>query len=219
MSADTLALVEEVFGPCVDVSETEEGQRWCREIAEVEAGDRRHRAAVRRNRRGRVSESENVERLVKAAEALYEWAERKMPERIDKKGWTELREALDTVIDEGLAALSDPGVDGLGASHAGGSDTEKRAAWANYPASGSQRLRVLEEIAWAHDDGCTDYELEQTLDSKRPSPGNRRGELVVGGWVVDSGRRRPTDTGNEAIVWVLTAAGRKAFDEERSVGS
>lgn len=43
---------------------------------------------------------------------------------------------------------------------------------------------------------------------ERPSAGNRRGELVTGGWVIDSGRRRPTRSGQPAVVWVLSAEGR-----------
>lgn len=103
--------------------------------------------------------------------------------------------------------LSDPSAPTADPAHHG-RQTEAVAAWQNLPRSGSQRLRVLEAIARAGDEGRTDAELEDRLGMLRPSPGNRRGELVAGGWVRDSGRRRPTRTGSPAVVWVLTEAGR-----------
>lgn len=94
-----------------------------------------------------------------------------------------------------------------GLSHNRDHDTSRRAAWDNAPRSGSQRARVL--LSLAHR-ASTDYELERLLNMKRPSPGNRRGELVTGGFVVDSGQRRPTDTGSLAIVWEVTDKGAAA---------
>lgn len=74
--------------------------------------------------------------------------------------------------------------------------------------TGTQRAAVLLAIDVAGDYGRTDYELERNLGLKRPSPGNRRGELVDAGLVEDSGRTRPTDTGHAAVVWVATEQGR-----------
>jgi len=71
------------------------------------------------------------------------------------------------------------------------------------------------------EDGLTDYEMERIL--ARTSHGGRhqsvsaaRNSLMKDGYVEDSGRRRPTDTGNDAIVWVLTswAADRIAAGRE-----
>lgn len=98
-----------------------------------------------------------------------------------------------------------------GPSHAGGHATERAAAAANAGRSGSQRRRVLEAIAGAGSDGHTDFELERLLGLNRPSPGNRRGELVTAGLVANSGRTRKTNTGSPAVVWVLTDAGREVF--------
>ena len=53
--------------------------------------------------------------------------------------------------------------------------------------------------------GASDFELWTTGIGARPHvPGTRREELQRDGWpIVDSGRRRRTDTGAQAIVWVL----------------
>lgn len=113
-------------------------------------------------------------------------------------------------------SLSDPGRDSVGAHHRHGGDTERRAAYEAMPGSGTTRRRVLTSIAAAGEWGRTDQELEEELGLLRPTGGNRRGELVDGGWVRDSGRRRPTRSGKPAIVWILTAPGRERFDREGS---
>ena len=79
------------------------------------------------------------------------------------------------------------------------------ARFAAFPAPGTPRHRVLTAIWSSMPEGCTDQELEHELNLARPTPGNRRGELVAGGWVEDSGRRRATTKGKRAVVWVLTA--------------
>jgi len=113
--------------------------------------------------------------------------------------------------------LSDPLAVTEPAHH--GRDTERAAAYAVMPNVGTQRMRVLVAIALAGDDGRTDQELEDELEMRRPSPGNRRGELVLGGWVRDSGRRRPTHSGGPANVWILTEAGRSRLGAEPGAGS
>lgn len=129
---------------------------------------------------------------------------------LDRQG-TQLRTPVRDAVNELRATiepslfdrpLSDPAVNRPGRAHRG--DTEIAAAYAVWPRTGSVRLRVLTSIARAGTEGRTDQELEHRLDLARPSPGNRRGELVTGGWVRDSGLRRPTTSGNPAVVWVLT---------------
>ena len=108
-------------------------------------------------------------------------------------------------------SLSDPAANLPGAHH--GRETERAAAYEIVPKSGTQRLRVLAAIAIAEDLGRTDQELEELLDMPRPSPGNRRGELMAGGWVRDSGKRRPTRSGKDAVVWVLTEDGDRRLEQ------
>lgn len=114
---------------------------------------------------------------------------------------------LRTAIEPSLFdPLSDPTADLPGRSH--GRATELAAAYAITPKSGTTRAAVLAAIASASRDGRTDQELEDQLHMHRPTPGNRRGELVRGGWVRDSGERRLTHAGNPAVVWVLTEEGQ-----------
>lgn len=110
--------------------------------------------------------------------------------------------------------LSDPAANTVGKSH--GRTTEDAAKWAAYPKSGGHRERVLDALAQSFH-GYTDQELEHLLNLPRPSAGNRRGELVAGGWVRDSGRTRRTEAGNEATVWVMTHEGRMAWRQKRAV--
>lgn len=108
-------------------------------------------------------------------------------------------------------ARPDPSRPLEGRRHADGGDTERHAARAVAPRSGTQRAAVLEVLraAQASGDGCTDYELWRLGIGARPHvPGTRREELIADGWpIVDSGLRRPTDTGSPAIVWRLIERG------------
>lgn len=100
-------------------------------------------------------------------------------------------------------------------------ETSGGAARANAPRSGTQRARVLDaidrcELVGSYPDGITDQELEYLLDVPRPSPGNRRGELVKAGLVEDSGVRRSTTSGNPAVVWRCTPRGVEVARELRA---
>lgn len=103
----------------------------------------------------------------------------------------------------------DPGRPLRGRHHSIGPDTERLAAARVAPRSGSQRARVLEMFR-AHPEGLTDYELWTLgqIGARPHVPATRREELIFDGWpIVDSGRRRLTDTGTPAVVWVLIEEG------------
>lgn len=103
-------------------------------------------------------------------------------------------------------ALPDPTADRVGRFHADGPETEREAAELVMPRSGSQRARILTQLYAVGEHGATDYELNELLNPGRRSvcAGTRRAELIRDGWpIVDSGRRRPTDTATPAIVWIL----------------
>jgi hypothetical protein len=110
----------------------------------------------------------------------------------------------------GLAADMDRqlelGLDRPGKARRDGPDTSKRAALEVAPRTGTQRRRVLDAIASASSGGLTDEQLQTRLgmsgDSERP----RRVELVEGGWIKDSGLRRPSGSGQDSIVWELARA-------------
>lgn len=73
--------------------------------------------------------------------------------------------------------------------------------------AGSQRTRVLRALAWADQDGLTDFELADAIGSRQTSCGVRRSELVKLGLVMDSERHRKAPSGANAIVWICTPHG------------
>ena len=104
--------------------------------------------------------------------------------------------------------LPDPEREMIGRFHSDGRATELHAAARDLPKRGTQRARVLEAIQNAPD-GVTDYELWHVhgVGARPHVPGTRREELIRDGWPIrDSGRRRQTDTGSPAIVWVYEGA-------------
>ncbi len=73
------------------------------------------------------------------------------------------------------------------------------------------RGRVLDFIVARGSYGATDDEGEAALGIKPQSYTPRRGELVKLGRVMDSGRRRMTESGCPAAVWVATPSGAAQF--------
>jgi len=55
--------------------------------------------------------------------------------------------------------------------------------------------------------GLTDEEIEDKLVAKHQTVSACRNNLMKKKWVEDSGERRPTSSGRDAIVWVLTPEG------------
>lgn len=108
-------------------------------------------------------------------------------------------------------ALPDPDEDRPGAAHRGAGDTERGSAWAIFPRTGTWRRRVLDAIGRSDDHGRTDWELHQELGGMLYTVAPRRNELLNGGWIMDSGRRRRTNSRNAAIVWVLSERGRREW--------
>lgn len=121
---------------------------------------------------------------------------------------------------DGLAAAADASAviaPGQPAAHAAGHATEAQAATRVRLVAGTLRAKVLAELVAAtigpDAGGLTDVELEAALDLRRPTGGNRRGELVRLGLVerltYDDGVTvtRPTSTGSPATVWRATARG------------
>jgi hypothetical protein len=99
----------------------------------------------------------------------------------------------------------DPGREMTGRYHSDGPDTERIAAAAVAPRSGTQREAVLAHLRHVGRRGATDYELHASGIGARPHvAGTRREELIADGWTIqDTGERRLTDTGTPAIVWRL----------------
>lgn len=79
-------------------------------------------------------------------------------------------------------------------------DTSKQAALRIAPKTGTKRATVLAAITRSAD-GLTDEEMQQQIPMSANTQRPRRVELVEGGFIRDSGRRRKTSSDDLAIVW------------------
>jgi len=70
--------------------------------------------------------------------------------------------------------------------------------------SGNARERIYNVIK-AHPEGLTVHELRQLITMHFHTVAARVSDLNLEGWLVDSGRRRATDTGAMATVWVVAS--------------
>ena len=78
-----------------------------------------------------------------------------------------------------------------------------RSAWIkSRPKAGTLRALLLAHLEQCGGDGATDEEMQTQLDMNPNTQRPRRVELHQGGLIVDSGRRRPTRSGSQAVVWV-----------------
>lgn len=114
-------------------------------------------------------------------------------------------------IDPEDEELSNPSINKLPGSRKGARSTSKRAALHHYPRSGSARLRVLEAFAELDPIGMTHEELTEMLSPKNLGLStfrSRASELEDGGWLEDSGERRPSRANEPITVWRLTDKAR-----------
>lgn len=81
-------------------------------------------------------------------------------------------------------------------------DTSHTAATNASKRGPSQRRRTWEALIRLGE--ATDYELAEATHILRSSAAKRRQELQQLGHVIDTGKRRPTDTGTMAIVWAAS---------------
>lgn len=150
--------------------------------------------------------------VVRWAEDMFRWHETHDPERLNRPGWKMGRELVAdylAVLDEESAQLSDVDANTSGLARSTSHPTDRKAAWEITPKTGTVRRSVLDLLV-ASADGLTHPELEALMEGKS-SPSSVRtrcSELVEGGWVEDSGSTRPTISGQDAIVWVVTSLGR-----------
>ena len=89
-------------------------------------------------------------------------------------------------------------------------DTARAAALAAWPKTGTQRAQVLAALARFD---LTDEQIQRWTALPANTERPRRVELVRGGWVTDSGQRRKTEAGLEAVVWTLTDKARQQIGE------
>lgn len=87
------------------------------------------------------------------------------------------------------------------------SDTSRLAAADIRRSAGQLRVRVLGYVATFDEHGATCSEVEQALGMLHQSASARIRELVQGGYLTDSTKRRDTAHGRKAVVWVPTELG------------
>lgn len=95
-----------------------------------------------------------------------------------------------------------PDEPGPGKVRSNSPDTSRAARLAVAPRTGTQRERVLRYLLA---NPATDEAIETALGLSHTP---RRLELVEGGWVEDSGQRRPTTRKTNAVVWRATDRAR-----------
>lgn len=204
-------LIQRVFPGAVEVSRHDTGANAPSTPDGGSGGPDTHGTpseALHGARRARSAPNPKVVELIDAVEAMVGWFGDNEPARLDRPGWQRIVAAV-AGVKGSAAALADPSADRVQLRAAAG-QTEKAAAAVAFPHSGTQRMAVLDAIDNALD-GCTDDELADltglSLNAVRP----RRGELVDGGWIEDTGKLRDSAAGNPAIVWGLTQAAEHEY--------
>lgn len=83
--------------------------------------------------------------------------------------------------------------------------------------AGTRRRQVFDCIARSMSTGMTDDEIERMMGKSHQTISATRNTLMNDGLIVDSGQRRRTQFGNQAIVWVTW--GQKIHDDGRAANS
>jgi hypothetical protein len=86
-------------------------------------------------------------------------------------------------------------------------DTSLNAMGKAFPKSGTKRREIYELIKSEGMFGLCDHEIEQRTGWLHQSASASRNSLMKDGWIVDSGQRRKTNQGNDAIVWIISEKG------------
>lgn len=91
------------------------------------------------------------------------------------------------------------------------SETSRKAALDNYPNSGIQRHTVFVAVAEAGPRGVISDEIADAKRIRLYSVKPRLIELREGGWVRQNGETRPSPTGSDVDVYVLTEKGAAEY--------
>lgn len=194
-------------------------QGMARRIGELESQLERLRAEVAEHRENYLGACRTIAEMHAAAvgevrgpiagvvgdvAALREQLQAALAENVALKANADRREAE-------IAALRSGRIESVDEVHTytqtRGRKTSKSAALAAAPKSGTTRRRVLTAIIAAP---STDEQIAMACGIAENSVRPRRKELLDGGFIVDSGQRRRTVAGNDAVVWAATDKGRSA---------
>jgi hypothetical protein len=91
-------------------------------------------------------------------------------------------------------------------AHQAHSPTSRAAAEAIKPKVGPMHREIIRYLTLSAR-GATDEELQFDLDLKGSTQRPRRRELQQAGLIIDSGTTRKTESGRQAVVWVLKPDG------------
>lgn len=126
-------------------------------------------------------------------EKAQQWRARQVAELEAAREATEDRRAAkEAMVDRNTVAV---GANNPATSH--------KAAAKAFPRSGTKRREVFEIIKASAQNGMTDKELEKQTGWQHESLSATRNSLMKDELIFDSGQRRNTPAGNEAIVWVV----------------
>lgn len=118
-----------------------------------------------------------------------------------------IAERLSVIVDRYEVPLTPLDANMGPATHRPGHTTEREAALLAMPRAGTIREEIIGLLYADREGGSTQEEAALALARRLYSVAPRFAELQRMGWIKDSGRTRPTTTGAQAIVWVLTAEG------------
>lgn len=79
--------------------------------------------------------------------------------------------------------------------------TSRDAAEKILPKTGTMRRKIYELIN--NYGGLADFEIERLLDMKHQTVSAGRRGLVIDGFIIDSGKTKKNESGNECTVWVV----------------
>ena len=91
--------------------------------------------------------------------------------------------------------------------HQAHSETSKEAAIAALPNAATYRARILEFIRKRGAEGATSDECQAEFQLAHQTGSARVAELLQGGFIIESGRRRKTRRGRDADVLVIAPPG------------
>jgi len=89
------------------------------------------------------------------------------------------------------------------------SNTSRDAAKKVLPKTGTMRRKIL-DLIYTHN-GLADFEIEKLLDLKHQTASAGRRGLVIDGFLIDSGKTRKNESGNECTVWICPPIEMRLF--------
>jgi hypothetical protein len=82
-------------------------------------------------------------------------------------------------------------------------ETSRAAAMKRLPKTGTKR-QITYDLIKKYPEGLCDHEIEAITGWAHQSASSVRNSLMRDGLITDSGLRRPTPAGNDAIAWKVT---------------